>query len=277
MRQVSGLGMEDPVFRTTEITPKHPSLVFDDMGLDDIPEDMQDLISIASDPTAASGKGLDRNFFSSCLNGREKTRPSIMDNNLLIGERTLSELYDSESLDKITFAKPQLQSDELCPLEDSSVSYSLSSMNSQIINKERERDCRKGKTLKLHDSSLRSSETDGSIELDGILFDKRSCSSAYCRVKKKYAQQCDSFKSTDNLLLEAAQAMEKSEDKRLISRELIDMAKRQHTWKPKNIDLENPRGFPIIERRRSVTVPTMNGIFASKNRRNSIPSRLFEI
>ena len=49
MRQVSALGMEDPVFGTTEDGPQHPSNIFDDMSLGDVPEDMRDLVSIASD------------------------------------------------------------------------------------------------------------------------------------------------------------------------------------------------------------------------------------
>jgi hypothetical protein len=73
MRQMSGLGMEDPIFKTTEaeLTPAHPSNIFDDMSLGDIAEDMRDMISIASDPTAAGGDGLDVDMFQAslgCLN-----------------------------------------------------------------------------------------------------------------------------------------------------------------------------------------------------------------
>jgi hypothetical protein len=59
MRQISGLGMEDPIFCTTEDVPEHPSNIFADMGLDDVPSDMVDLMSVASDPTATCGDGLD--------------------------------------------------------------------------------------------------------------------------------------------------------------------------------------------------------------------------
>jgi hypothetical protein len=55
MRQISALGMEDPIFCTTEDVPNHPSNVFDDMGFDDIPSDMIDLMSLVSDPTAVPG------------------------------------------------------------------------------------------------------------------------------------------------------------------------------------------------------------------------------
>jgi hypothetical protein len=39
MRQMSGLGMEDPILKTTEaeLKPAHPSNLFDDMSLGDIP------------------------------------------------------------------------------------------------------------------------------------------------------------------------------------------------------------------------------------------------
>ncbi len=62
MRQISGLGMEDPIFCTTEDVPEHPSNIFDDMGWDDVPSDMLDLMSVASDPTATDGAGLDESF-----------------------------------------------------------------------------------------------------------------------------------------------------------------------------------------------------------------------
>lgn len=61
MRQVSGLGMEDPVFgllsahgRMTKRAAKSsiPHL-YDDMGLADFPADMRDMLSICSDPTAS--------------------------------------------------------------------------------------------------------------------------------------------------------------------------------------------------------------------------------
>ena len=55
MRQVSGLGMEDPVYgndSASNINTFHPSQIFQDMSAEDIPDDMKDMISIASDPTA---------------------------------------------------------------------------------------------------------------------------------------------------------------------------------------------------------------------------------
>jgi hypothetical protein len=67
MRQVSALGMEDPVFRTTEQgPPHHPSNIYDDMGLTHLPVDMMDMVSVASDPTATLHEGfLDMTLFQS--------------------------------------------------------------------------------------------------------------------------------------------------------------------------------------------------------------------
>ena len=60
MRQVSGLGMEDPVFglfsshsTMARNAAKNMPHVFDDMGLEDIPVDMRGMVSVCSDPTAS--------------------------------------------------------------------------------------------------------------------------------------------------------------------------------------------------------------------------------
>lgn len=79
MRQVSGLGMEDPVFGTPPPPSSqsstqgdeqqffHPSLIFDDMSIGDIPQDMRDLISVASDPTATHDEGIDTFVYQQSL------------------------------------------------------------------------------------------------------------------------------------------------------------------------------------------------------------------
>ena len=70
MRGIGALGMEDPVFGSGQ--PRrlsHPSQVYEDMSLGDIPRDMQDLISVASDPTALMDSGLDSQLFHSSLGG----------------------------------------------------------------------------------------------------------------------------------------------------------------------------------------------------------------
>ena len=53
MRQVSALGLEDPVFGNIHEStkPHHPSNIFEDMNYEDVPDDMKDIMSIASDKT----------------------------------------------------------------------------------------------------------------------------------------------------------------------------------------------------------------------------------
>jgi hypothetical protein len=54
MRQVSGLGLEDPVFGTnheSSTRPRHPPNVFEDMDIADVPEGMKEMLSIFSDHT----------------------------------------------------------------------------------------------------------------------------------------------------------------------------------------------------------------------------------
>jgi hypothetical protein len=74
MRQVSGLGLEDPVFGKhlsfdDSFDKKHASFIFDDMDINDIPEDMRDMISLASDRTDVvemdDGQSIDSKSFAS--------------------------------------------------------------------------------------------------------------------------------------------------------------------------------------------------------------------
>ena len=52
-RQISGLGMEDPIFKSGGCEwPTHPSLIYDDMSYQKVPDDMKDLVTVDSDPTA---------------------------------------------------------------------------------------------------------------------------------------------------------------------------------------------------------------------------------
>lgn len=55
MRKVSGLGMEDPVFGDSaeQLRPSHASNIFDDMDIGDVPDDMKDMLTLASDHTDA--------------------------------------------------------------------------------------------------------------------------------------------------------------------------------------------------------------------------------
>jgi len=74
MRQVSGLGLEDPVFGMTlglddSIKKEHASFFFEDMDLNDIPSDMRDMVSLASDRTDVvetdDGHSIDSKSFAS--------------------------------------------------------------------------------------------------------------------------------------------------------------------------------------------------------------------
>lgn len=67
MRQISSLGMIDPVYGTREASPLHQSIIFDDMSLGDIPDDFKDAVSVASDHTATDGNGFDSTIFSASL------------------------------------------------------------------------------------------------------------------------------------------------------------------------------------------------------------------
>jgi hypothetical protein len=51
MRKISCLGMEDSLFKTREDSLQHPSIIFDDMSVNDVALDMQDMLTVASDPT----------------------------------------------------------------------------------------------------------------------------------------------------------------------------------------------------------------------------------
>jgi len=67
MCQVSGLGMEDPVYGTRERGPSHASQIYDDMSVGNVAEDMKDVVSVASDHTATEGDGLDLGAFHASL------------------------------------------------------------------------------------------------------------------------------------------------------------------------------------------------------------------
>jgi hypothetical protein len=53
MRKISALGQEDPVFGDIpdDMNPLHASIIFADMDFADVPEDMRDLLTLASDKT----------------------------------------------------------------------------------------------------------------------------------------------------------------------------------------------------------------------------------
>ena len=80
MRQVSALDMVDPVFGKTldlddSIAKEHASFIFDDMDINDIPEDMRDMYTQASDRTdvveSDDGRSYDSKSYASTLLGLE--------------------------------------------------------------------------------------------------------------------------------------------------------------------------------------------------------------
>ena len=77
MREVSGLGMIDPVHGVEEevADPQHPSFIFNDMDITAIPEDMRDVLSCYSDHTANEKDGLDMEKFQQTLSPDSQDRP----------------------------------------------------------------------------------------------------------------------------------------------------------------------------------------------------------
>lgn len=70
MRKISALGMYDPVFGNVHkdmIKVNHASMIFDDMDLNDVPQDMRDMVTLASDRTDPAGT--DRDLKSPVTNG----------------------------------------------------------------------------------------------------------------------------------------------------------------------------------------------------------------
>lgn len=70
MRQVSGLGLEDPIFGKNlhlddSMNKEHASFFFEDMDINDIPEDMRDMFSLASDRTDVVDTDLDVQSYDS--------------------------------------------------------------------------------------------------------------------------------------------------------------------------------------------------------------------
>lgn len=76
MRQVSALGMGGAVATRGASSLKKTSPVFDDMRADAVPEDMQELFSVCSDPTAEPGGGLDTTLYHINLGTRHPTESS---------------------------------------------------------------------------------------------------------------------------------------------------------------------------------------------------------
>lgn len=67
MRRISCLGMEDSLFKTREDSLQHPSFIFDDMSVNDVALDMQDMLTVASDPTDNGGERFDAEIVNTVI------------------------------------------------------------------------------------------------------------------------------------------------------------------------------------------------------------------
>jgi hypothetical protein len=76
MRQVSALGMGGALATGGMVSPKRSSPIFDGMRVDAVPEGMQELFSVCSDPTAEPGDGLDTTLYHINLGTRHPTDES---------------------------------------------------------------------------------------------------------------------------------------------------------------------------------------------------------
>lgn len=76
MRQVSALGMGGALATGVMPSPMKSPPIFDDMRVDAVPEGMQELFSVCSDPTAEPGDGLDTTLYQINLGARQPTDKS---------------------------------------------------------------------------------------------------------------------------------------------------------------------------------------------------------
>ena len=227
MRQISALGMEDPIFCTTEDVPEHPSNIFADMGLDDVPSDMLDLMSVASDPTATRGAGLDESLLQLNFTCFMETSSSLLDEN---SRKTTQERSSKKSL---FGSPPQLMEDTSnssgtarAILRENIAPMPLSKRKVGIIHSQsaahriKANQCNKTNSLRMKDGLFVSSEHQSfkksvrqnkdawnasipSLDVNGVF----SCSShsAKLDIKADYSSNCAMH---DPLLVEAALALQ---------------------------------------------------------------------
>lgn len=273
MRQVSALGMEDPVFRTTENGPEHPSNIFDDMGVNDIPEDMLDMVSIASDPTAAEGDGLDTTMFHMSLNTFEsgvdmqhnkgKRRPSLLDGYLTTLMNEQRSLIEDDVPNSPPEDPPRMEESSVSESQVNSATSSLKTNQSpvgkkSVVNKIARRHSVNSRKLNPPTSRATDQKLNNSLpslDLDAVFGPTRALGT---RERKPRRAKRRSAPQTDSLLAEAAKALEGS-----INQDLIETAKVQHrecspceTIQENTVELS---GCDDLPRRR--ILPTISGIF----------------
>jgi hypothetical protein len=100
MRKISALGLEDPIFGNVhaDMAVNHASMIFEDMNLEDIPDDMRDMLSVVSDHTDAVE--MDDQMIESPVKTPRVVRPSR--NSKPVSSRSLMNHMNS-SLDALAF------------------------------------------------------------------------------------------------------------------------------------------------------------------------------
>jgi hypothetical protein len=293
MRQVSALGMEDPVFRTNESGAAHPSNIFDDMGFNDIPTDMIDMMTIASDPTAVNGKGLDEAILkmnlSYCIEstsinlnirqpltdsshnsskGRENQPPCDLP------ESAYPRMEDTSNSSFTQFGF-SLVRESSAPLNLSKRKIGMKQANSQF----KSNGSLRGKGTPQHSSAaLFRQKGDFSESNDPI-----NLKQSYRRNKEQWNSSVPSLDlkgafassrrtldskfdnssncmSRDTLLAEAAQALE-SQRQTFVSAELIEMAKSQRSNTPMD-SVYVTDSVTVDEQKQRRALPTLASIFS---------------
>jgi hypothetical protein len=273
MRQISALGMEDPIFQTREVVPDHPSNIFDDMGFNDVPSDMLDLLSIASDPTAAHNMRI-------CESSRDTRRwPSLLES---CDNNSFKEEYRSSFDKQLDSPHPRLEetSHSSCTsrgfltMRDNCAPISLSKRKIGIIHSHsatlrvKAAQYNQPQTRKndnIHEANERINlkkpskpnkerwnASIPSIDSNGVF----SCSKRTVDSNVDHSSSCI---TSDSLLTEAAIALEKY-GSRFVTKELIESAKGQKSQKS-----YNPNTTPMENQttKEGRTMPSLSNIFPS--------------
>lgn len=289
MRQISALGMEDPIFCTTEDVPDHPSNIFADMGLEDIPSDMLDLMSVASDPTATRGAGLDESFLQLNLTCFMQTPSSLLASS---NESSFKKNINDQCNKKNVLDAPPKLIEDACVDSGAPRGFSITRDNNAtpppskrkigIIHSQsaayriKANQCNSANSLLRKDGLFVSSEHNSnkkyvrqnkdpwnasvpSLDVNGVF----SCSNhSKLDAKANYSSNCAMH---DPLLMEAALALElqQSRGNSFVTRDIIEMAKTQHSvdtsFAQKQATNAAVKSSPPKERR---VLPTLSGLFS---------------
>jgi hypothetical protein len=280
MRQISALGMEDPIFCTTEDVPEHPSNIFADMGLDDVPSDMLDLMSVASDPTATHGAGLDESFLQLNLTCFMQTSSSQID------ERSFKAPKGHSSKNNMFEAPPQLIEDTsdtsgtargFSILRDKSVPLPLSKRKIGLIHSQSAAHRIKASqsnqltSSRMKDGLCVSREHHSfkkpvrqnkdpwnasipSLDMNGVF----SCSnhSSKLDAKADYSSNCAMH---DPLLVEAALALQQQHSRGI--KQIVEISNDQHPIEKSLLQKQAAATYSPPPKERRV-LPTLSGLFS---------------